>query len=129
MEIMDSGEFMKRAIILLILGCSAVAAQKMTDADERHRIKYGRYPRHVEEREQRLLSALKERSEQLFRQLDLNKDGKVTDREATTAYSRMFSSRRSATVWLERFQAADGDMDGIVTLQEWRSRGQQEAGQ
>ena len=119
---------MKHVIIGIVLASCAFAAQRVTDAEERYRIKYGRYPRHVEERERELLDAMKKRSEPLFRQLDANRDGKVTEREAAAWHRRTFSARKSSAVWLSRFNAADTDQDGIVTAQEWRTRGEQ-AGQ
>jgi hypothetical protein len=120
---------MKRAILTLILASCAVAAQHITDADERYRIKYGRYPQAVEHRERQLIEAWKNRSEQLFKQLDVNKDGRVTEREALAVHRRLFSTRKSATAWVARFQAADADLDGIVTRDEWRTSREVDAGQ
>jgi hypothetical protein len=120
---------MKRAIITLILASCAVAAQHVTDADERYRIKYGRYPQQVEQRERQLIEAWKNRSEQLFKQLDVNKDGRVTDREALVAHGRLLSTRKTASAWLARFHAADSDFDGVITREEWRTGREVEAGQ
>ena len=119
---------MKRAIIVLTFASCALA-QQITDADERHRIKYGRYPPHVEQRDRRLLEAWKNRSEPFFRQLDANKDGKVTEREALAVHRRMFSARKSASPWLARFRAADADLDGVITAQEWHAGRELDAGQ
>src|SRR3954465_3641186 len=77
-----------------------IAADGITDSDERFRIKYGRYPAHVEQSRNRMAD--------MFGKLDRDGDGRIS-RTEWKKHSRCSCS----------FTDRDENADGDITRAEW----------
>jgi Ca2+-binding EF-hand superfamily protein len=98
-----------RVAIAALVTISACAAEvRITDADQRFKIKYGTYPPHVQRAMQAKAEERKARMTKLFSRIDRNEDGRISE-------SEWRKSGRSE----ERFFAYDRDENGFITHSEW----------
>jgi hypothetical protein len=106
----------------VVLGLGATYAQSTTDADERYRAKYGRYPARVEAQHHELQMAWKEKAEHLFNKVDGNKDGSITKREWHQSRELLSRAHRAKAVadHDDHFYALDANDDGKVSKEEWK---------
>jgi hypothetical protein len=97
---------------------------------ERYRIKYGRYPPQAEVKDWHVGDEWRKRSLRLFRRIDANRDGNLSEREWSEA-TRLFSgidanrdgrisSAEVTAAHAERFRTADRNGDGRITKAEWK---------
>jgi len=105
----------------LVLGAGAIRAQSTTDADERYRVKYGRYPTRSEAQHRHLQSAWREKAGHLFDKVDRNKDGAITKREWHQSRGLLSRAHRAAEIAAhdDHFYALDVNDDGKVSKNEW----------
>ena len=98
-----------RVAIAALVTISVYAANvRITDADQRFKIKYGTYPPHVQRAMKQKAEQQKARAANLFSRIDRNDDGRISESEWT-------KSGRSE----ERFFHLDRDEDGFLTHSEW----------
>ena len=104
---------MKRPVALIgLLICSLPLLAQYTQDAERHRVKYGRLPAHIEHSEWQ--RAWKSRAKTVFSRLDKDGNGAITRKE--------WEKERA---WLSRIDrnsnhdAFDHDKDGVITASEW----------
>ena len=98
-----------RVALAALVTISACAAEvRITDADQRFKIKYGTYPPHVKRAMKEKAERQKARAANLFSRIDRNEDGRISESEWTK--SGRFE---------EHFFAHDRDEDGFLTHSEW----------
>ena len=98
------------ALTTLAIMTAYAADVRITDADQRFKIKYGTYPPHVERALQAKTEREKARTAKIFKSMDHDKDGRISESEWTKV-------GRSAHDFINR----DLDEDGFITHSEWQS--------
>lgn len=108
---MSSALRVSAAALLALLSAPAIfgSDRAITDFDERFRIKYGRYPAHVEER--------RNKTTDRFSRLDQNGDGRISRQE--------WKRHQSC---LCEFSDRDRDGDGHITRSEWHAADEERSG-
>ncbi len=98
------------ALTTLAIVSAEAADVRITDADQRFKIKYGRYPPHVERALQAKADRQNARTAKIFKSMDHDKDGRISESEWTMV-------GRSAHDFIEQ----DRDEDGFITRSEWQA--------
>ena len=82
---------------------------RITEADQRFKIKYGTYPPHVQRALQAKAERQRARAAKLFKNIDHNKDGRISE-------SEWVKDGRCEHLFIDH----DGDEDGFLTQSEWQ---------
>jgi EF hand len=98
------------ALTTLAMMTAYAADVRITDADQRFKIKYGTYPPHVERALQAKADRQKARTAKIFKSMDHDKDGRISESEWNKV-------GRSAHDFIDH----DRDEDGFITRSEWQS--------
>jgi hypothetical protein len=100
-----------RVATAALVTISAYAADvRITEADQRFKIKYGTYPPHVQRALQAKAERQKARTAKLFKHIDHNKDGRISE-------SEWVKEGRCEHHFIDH----DGDEDGFITQSEWQT--------
>jgi hypothetical protein len=119
------------AIFILSAGSSIFAQDtRASDAAERYRIKYGRYPPRTEAKEWDIAEEWRKRSDRLFKRLDIDRNGSISEHEwseAEVLFSRIdpnrdgrISAAEITAAHAERFGSVDSNGDRRISKAEWK---------
>lgn len=98
------------ALTTLTMITAHAADVRITDADQRFKIKYGTYPPHIERTLQAKSDRQKARMAKIFKSMDRDKDARISESEWTKV-------GRCA----HHFTDHDRDEDGFITHAEWQA--------